>query len=67
MPAAIENVRGIKIAINMTGIAIAISPQSRSRSGAKNLSVTKTSAGAVAKAGIDANSGARNKQQRNSA
>ena len=49
MTAAIENVRGIKTAINMTGIAIAISPQSRSRSGAKKLAATKTSAGAVAK------------------
>ena len=31
IPAAIENVRGIKIAINMTGMATAMSSQSRSR------------------------------------
>ena len=34
---AIENVRGIKIAINMAGMAIVISSQSRLRSSDKNL------------------------------
>ena len=65
IPAAIEKVNGISTAISITGTAVAISSQSRRPRGARKPAATKTSAGAVAKGGIEAKSGSKNRQSRN--
>ena len=65
MPAAIENVKGITRIVMYTGTPLSISDQSSPRSPPRKVEATKMRAGAVAKDGIDAKSGSRNKQHKN--
>ena len=67
IPAAIENVSGMITAISITGTTVARSSKSIPASGARNPAATKTRAGAVAKPGIEANRGWKNRHNRNSA